>query len=55
VTKSTTKVICDSGPVIHLDELRCLDLLADFEDIIVPIEVEKEISAHRPSALQNQN
>jgi predicted nucleic acid-binding protein len=54
VTKSSSKVICDAGPFIHLDELNCLDLLADFKEIIVPLVVEKEISEHRPSALQNQ-
>jgi predicted nucleic acid-binding protein len=54
VTKSSTKVICDAGPFIHLDELNCLDLLADFEEIIIPMVVEKEVSEHRPSALQNQ-
>ena len=54
MTKSSTKVICDAGPFIHLDELNCLDLLADFEEIVVPLVVEKEISEHRPSALQNQ-
>ena len=56
MTKSpTTKVICDAGPIIHLDELNCLDLLADYEEIVLPLVVEKEISEHRPSALQNQN
>jgi len=55
VTKSATKVICDAGPFIHLDELKCIDLLADFEEIIVPSVVEKEISEHRPSALQHQS
>ncbi len=28
--KSTLKIVCDSGPVIHLDELNCLHLLEDF-------------------------
>jgi predicted nucleic acid-binding protein len=55
VTKSPTKVICDAGPIIHLDELNCLDLLADYEEIVLPLVVEKEILEHRPSALQNQN
>lgn len=55
MTKSSTKVICDAGPVIHLDELNCLDLLADFKEIILPTVVEKEILEHRPSALQNQS
>jgi predicted nucleic acid-binding protein len=55
VTKSSAKVICDAGPFIHLDELNCLDLLADFEEIVVPLAVEKEISRHRPSSLQNES
>jgi len=54
VTKLSTKVICDAGPFIHLDELKCIDLLADFEEVILPLVVEKEISQHRPSALQNK-
>jgi predicted nucleic acid-binding protein len=53
VTNPSTKVICDAGPFIHLDELNCLDLLADFEQIVVPLVVEKEILEHRPTALQN--
>ena len=44
MNKSSAKVICDAGPFIHLDELNCLDLLADFEEMIVPLVVEKEIS-----------
>jgi predicted nucleic acid-binding protein len=55
VIKSSAKVVCDAGPFIHLDELNCLDLLADFNEIILPIIVEKEISEHRPSALKNQS
>ena len=34
-TKSNIKAICDAGPVIHLDELNCLDLLCDFQEIIL--------------------
>ncbi len=45
------KVICDAGPLIHLDELGCLDLLTDFDQIIVPEVVWEEISRNRPSAL----
>jgi hypothetical protein len=54
VTKSSSKVICDAGPFIHLDELNSLDLLADYEEIVLPLVVEKEISEHRPSALTNE-
>ena len=30
MTETTADVICDAGPVIHLDELSCLELLVDF-------------------------
>src|SRR6266446_2785511 len=29
-------VVCDAGPIIHLDELKCFDLLAYYETIYVP-------------------
>ena len=55
MTKSSTKVVCDAGPFIHLDELNCLELLVDFEEVILPLVVEKEILDHRPSALQDHD
>jgi len=55
VNEPTARVICDAGPIIHLDELKCLDLLADFEEIIIPAAVEKEIKRHRLSALQRSD
>jgi predicted nucleic acid-binding protein len=51
MTESLPRVVCDAGPLIHLDELDCLDLLADFEAILVPEQVWLEIENHRPSAL----
>lgn len=45
------KVVCDAGPIIHLDELNCLDLLTDFQEIILPDTVWKEIKKHRPSGI----
>ena len=36
---ATTKqvvVVTDAGPVIHLDELNSLDLLADFSLLLIP-------------------
>ena len=48
---SPTQVVCDAGPIIHLDELSCLDLLADFAPILVPGSVWQEVSHHRPNAL----
>lgn len=46
-------VILDAGPLIHLDELGCLFLLADFQDRIIPSAVWKEVEQHRPSALHS--
>ena len=47
-------VICDAGPLIHLDELDCLDLLADFQTVLVPDQVWQEVEHHRPSALEHR-
>jgi len=47
--KSTLKIICDSGPIIHLDELNCLHLFTDFQEILIPDTIQKEI--HRPRRL----
>jgi predicted nucleic acid-binding protein len=44
-------VVSDAGPLIHLDELGCLDLLADFSSVLVPEAVWREVHIHRPSAL----
>ena len=33
--KSAVVVVCDAGPLIHLDELGCLNLLADFREVLV--------------------
>ncbi len=46
-------VICDAGPLIHLDELGCLDLLTDFKRIIVPDTVCIEVERHRPSVFSH--
>src|SRR5438876_7075683 len=47
-------VVCDAGPIIHLDELRSLDLLRAFEEILVPYPVWEEVQRHRPSALRRR-
>ena len=44
-------VVCDAGPLIHLDELGALDLLADFAEVLVPDAVWREVAQHRPGAL----
>ncbi len=52
MSKSPVKVVCDAGPLIHLDELGCLDLLADFRAILVPEQVWWEVERHRPHTLE---
>jgi predicted nucleic acid-binding protein len=47
----TPLVVCDAGPLIHLDEVGCLDLLADFSEVLVPDVVWQEVWRHRPTAL----
>ena len=46
--------ICDAGPLIHLEELGCLDLLKDFDEVKVPEAVWQEIGKHCPTALRRR-
>ncbi len=48
---ATDLVIADAGPLIHLDELGCLDLLDDFSHVLIPDAVWREVELHRPHAL----
>lgn len=48
----SASVVCDAGPLIHLDELGALELLLDFRTVIVPQRVWEEVGAHRPQALR---
>jgi predicted nucleic acid-binding protein len=47
MAKTKPPVVCDAGPVIHLDELGCLDLLADFVPLLLPRQVWSEVTQHR--------
>jgi hypothetical protein len=47
-------VVCDAGPLIHLDELDCLDLVGDFPEMLVPEAVWHEVLRHRPAALDKK-
>lgn len=47
-------VIADAGPLIHLDELAAMDLLADFSCVLIPESVWQEVEGHRPSALADK-
>ena len=49
--RSKTSVVCDAGPIIHLDELECLHLMEDFERVFVPDVVRKEVLTYRDVAL----
>jgi predicted nucleic acid-binding protein len=40
--------VLDAGPIIHLDELGCLDLLEGLGDLNVPEVVWAEVRRHRP-------
>lgn len=40
-------VVCDAGPLIHLDELDAMDLLDDSQAVLVPDAVWIEVERHR--------
>ena len=48
-----TEVVCDAGPLIHLDELSSLDLLGDFARVWIPDAVAWEVYRHRPTVLDD--
>lgn len=50
--KTRPIVVADAGPTIHLDELGCLDILADFGNVVVPEAVWLEVQRHRPQAME---
>lgn len=49
--RSAQAVVCDAGPLIHLDELDCLWLLADFSQVLIPATIAAELAQHRPDLL----
>lgn len=51
---SAGPVVCDAGPLIHLDELGCVELLRDFDEVLVPGAVWGEVQRHRPGALRRR-
>lgn len=51
---ASTIVVCDAGPLIHLDELAGVGLLADMGHLMVPSAVWEEVRHHRPNVLTNQ-
>jgi len=51
MSRSTLDIVCDAGPIIHLDELDYLSLLNDFNGILVQEQVWQEVVRNRPVAL----
>lgn len=55
MSKSPLSVVCDAGPIIHLNELDYLSLLDDFSRVLIPEQVWQEVEIHRPQALINSD
>jgi len=53
--RSTTSVVTDAGPIIHLDELGYLRLMADFERVVIPDVVSGEVLKHRDIAFKDDD
>lgn len=53
MSNPTIGVVCDAGPLIHLDELDSLRLLNDFDPLLVPGQVWQEVVQHRPQAFSS--
>src|SRR5687767_6315799 len=51
--RSNVLVVSDAGPIIHLDELNALDLLAGLGEILIPSVVWNEVQRHRPTLAIN--
>ena len=51
--RSKIGVVCDAGPIIHLDELGCLHLMRDFDKVLVPNGVRREVLKHRAIAFED--
>jgi len=45
--QASLNAVCDTGPLIHLDELGCLDLLNDFQEILIGPTVRNELQRNR--------
>ena len=47
-------IVVDAGPLIHLDELKSLDLLCDFHSLVTPEIAWNETHKHRPQLQLDQ-
>ncbi len=48
-TTDALPTVVDAGPIIHLDEVGCIDLLSDLAPVIVPHSAWVEVTLHRPA------
>ena len=55
MTEPGVVIVCDAGPLIHLDEVGCLLLLNDFNQVLVPEQVWQEVERYRPQAFTRYN
>jgi predicted nucleic acid-binding protein len=55
MSSSVLSVVCDAGPLIHLKELDCLSLLEDFNVVMAPSQVWREVTHHCQSELRIPN
>lgn len=53
VERTERIVVADAGPLIHLDELRALDVLRDLGEILVVPAVREELRKHRPAIFES--
>ena len=51
MSEGSIRVVCDAGPLIHLDEVGSILLLNDFDEVLVPEQVRQEVVHHGPSVL----
>ncbi|UZQ53234.1 hypothetical protein OOK60_12035 [Trichothermofontia sichuanensis B231] len=52
-SKAALSIVCDAGPLIHLDELKVVWLLNDFQQVLIPDQVWAEVAVHRPDMLES--
>jgi len=55
MSEGSIRVVCDAGPLIHLEEVGSISLLNDFDEVFVPEQVWQEVAHHGPSALVQAN
>ena len=44
---TVTRAVSNTGPIIHLTEINLTKILNLFSNVLIPIEVEKELSKHK--------